>query len=107
MCISGFIAEKSNDPNSADSKRFRIFLFIFAKTLLHEVAHMFITYLGLGKRGTPPHMYAPGAVSSTGKQGEAGRYLEYVLLGGRVSVMRDPAEGKGQVCSYLPALMGG
>lgn len=74
---------------------------------MHEIGHMFVTFLGRGKTLTPPRMYAPVAGSSQGTRGEAGQFLEYLIFGGHVTVLRNPAEGKGQVCSYLPALMEG
>lgn len=106
MCIAGIGAESSQDPDSKVSKRFRVFLFTFAKSFMHELAHIFVTSLGpTGKTRTPPHIR--GSEEGDDPTGEAGRYIENLIFGGRVIIIRNNAEGEGQVCSYSPTLMGG
>lgn len=105
MCIAGESAERTEDPRSDERKRFRVFLFIFAKSILHELGHMFVTFLGRGSTGTPLGMNVQLVDRPQSTEGEAGRYLENLVFGGFVSVLRNPAEGDNQVCSYLPALI--
>lgn len=99
MCIAGKEAERSNDPDSHEQKRFRAFLFIFATTFLHELGHVFVTFFGLSDLNTPPHIQAKAVVSSKSTLGEAGLYLEEEIFGGVIAVMRNPDEGNDQVCS--------
>ena len=107
MLIAGVNAEATEDPNSDERKRFRVFLFILAKSFLHELGHMFVTFLGKGDTDTPPRMNAQQVGSPQNTRGEAGRYLEDLVFGGLVKVMRNPAEDDSQVCAYLPSLMKG
>ncbi len=66
--------------------------------MLHELGHIFVTFLGLGETNTPPDMNIevegiPPTVA------EAGRYLEGLIFGGAFFLFRDPGVGEGQVCS--------
>lgn len=97
MCVAGKEAQESNDPDSDEQKRFRAFLFIFATSFLHELGHVFVTFLGLGDVDTPPHVDAHAGGSSQGDIGEAGSFLEEEIFGGVMSVMRNPDKGNDQV----------
>lgn len=101
MCIAGKRAEGFEDPNSDEAKQFRVFLFALAKTFVHELAHVFVTFLGRGKTDTPPDVH----ILLDATTGEAGWYLEKLIFGGVISVYRNDAEYKEQVCSNLPALV--
>ena len=105
MCVAGTRAESSTDRDSHEQQRFRAFLFSFATSLMHELGHVFVTFLGSGKKGSPPPVYAQASDRSEGTKGEAGAYLENKVFGGVVTAMYNPAEGEDQVCSYRPALM--
>ena len=62
--------------------------------MLHELAHILITYLGQGRSQTPDEINqgdVAGLPAPTGK--EAGRALERMLLGGIVNFYRDPVQG--------------
>ena len=103
MCVAGTRAESSNDRDSHEQKRYRSFLFQFATLFMHELGHMFVTFLGLGEKGTPPPM--KGDLRGTGK--EAGAHLETIIFGGVLFPMYNPDEGEDQhhqACSYPPAL---
>ena len=68
--------------------------------MLHELAHIFITFLTHGEANTPPRISGQVAGSSERTtSGEAGDYLEDAVFGGRVTLKRNPTEGEGQVCS--------
>lgn len=65
---------------------FQTWQFIFAHIFFHEIAHLFVTFIGYTNPGTrtPPTIGCglPGVYSDGIVQGEAGRWFEYVLLGG-------------------------
>lgn len=104
MCGTGVAAEGSVNPDSDEQQRFRVYLFTFAKSMLHEIGHMFVTFLTHGETTTPPHI--SGKVAGyEGKRGEAGERLENLIFGGRVVVMAKPDDREDLVCFYLPALM--
>ena len=73
---------------------FRTWQFIFAHILFHEIAHVFVTFLGNTNPGTltPPTIGCglPGVYSDGIIRGEAGRWLEYVVFGGTVELVWDP-----------------
>lgn len=105
MVSAGIRAEKSKDKHSPDQKRFRVYLFTLAKSLLHEVGHLFITFLGKGQFLTPPNMIdleGPMARNSHFENGEAGQHLEFLVFGGRVYILRNPEEDEDQVRPSLP-----
>ena len=105
MVAAGNRAEKSEDKDSLWPKRFRVYLFALAKSFLHEVGHVFITFLGTGRFKTPPRMddlTGSKARNSQLERGEAGRKLESLVFGGRVYVLRNPEEDEDQVRPCLP-----
>lgn len=73
---------------------FRTWQFIFANLLCHEIAHLFVTFLGNTSPGTmtPPTIGCglPGVYTDGIIKGEAGRWLEYVLFGGTFELYPDP-----------------
>lgn len=74
------------------------------KTYVHELAHVFVTFLGQGKIHTPPDVGAKKNFEPVMGEPEAGRYVEKAVFGGLISPMRDPAEDDSQVSQHLPAL---
>lgn len=80
---------------------------IHALTIVHELAHIFINFLGRGQRNTPESMADPSSDTSQASKGEAGAYLEYLMFGGRLLHLRNHAEGDEQVCPYMHLLAGG
>ena len=56
MAAAAGQANASGDPDSTVKQEYRNFLFTFTNVLLHEMAHVFITYLTQGKDGTPDNM---------------------------------------------------
>lgn len=98
MCAAATNPDGFNDPNSYWQRQFRAFLFTLAKSMLHELGHMFITFLGLGETHTPPSMNMEVEGDSP-TVGEAGRHLETLVFGGAMLLFRNPAKGEGQVCS--------
>lgn len=98
MCEAAKKAEKSNDPNSKESKRYRTFVFLYATTIIHELAHVFVTYLSRGGTITPPEVNAGDAKNT---EGESGSYLEEQVFGGVVLHPRDPNDDAGQVCPCM------
>ena len=73
--------------NSAEDKEghflnaYRIIKFQFSVTNLHEISHIFFTYLGEGLDHTPP--------SPAPQSGESGWRLEELIFGGRLHFLRD------------------
>ena len=88
---------KAFDQNSAHL--FRAFLFLTANLLLHEIGHVFVTYLTKGQELTPPRINALTR-DVTGSNGEAGRALEYLIFDGTINYFKEPNIGTpdGQVC---------
>ena len=73
--------------NSAEDKEghflnaSRIIKFHFVVTMLHEIGHIFFSYLGKGAVDTPPTV--------PNKPSEAGFRLEELLFGGKLLFLRD------------------
>ena len=92
-------------PNDPDTRDFWHFVFMFTNTILHEISHVYITFLSKGARDadTPIHMNAPVLAQAEESVGEAGRWLERKLFQGTIHYYRDPDPGKEtlahQVCS--------
>lgn len=110
MCKAGVVAENSGKPDSQETKDFQTHMVAFAITIMHELTHMYGTFLGGGKMTTPPEARAfePDAdptkgdnrddVLTKGKRAEAGQFMEKVVLGGLVSVFEDPDNKENRVC---------
>ena len=75
----------SHDSNSDADKQYRLFLFMTANIFLHEVGHVYITYLTKGRESTPPNTIAYVAGNLHGIQSEAGRNLETRIVGGTLN----------------------
>ncbi|KAL9066077.1 MAG: hypothetical protein Q9161_007802 [Pseudevernia consocians] len=74
---------------SVENREFADFLFMFSNTIFHEMAHVFITYLGRGKETTPPNSMLRTPKSSDAVA-EAGFDLEIGMFGGIVYYYSDP-----------------
>ena len=119
MTTAGLLAEKSRDKNSKEQKRFHNFQFGFATTIAHEITHLFGTFLGLGKVGTPPREDTEQAEETAkdkqpakdkepaedDESREGGQYMEKAVFGGRVILMKDPSDDDGQVSLPLSSLL--
>ena len=97
MCRAGVRAVTSGDPNSKESKRFQTFLFALAKSIYHELGHMFITFLGGGVVNTPPHITVYKSGELQRDIGEAGRFVEDRLFGGLIITFKDKEDDNDQV----------
>lgn len=63
-----------------------------ADTLLHEMAHVFITYLSKGQSLTP-HQVNTLPTTEEETEGEAGRALEVLMFGGTINYFHEPITG--------------
>lgn len=106
MLAAAIIANAT--PDADVKKDYQGFLFMGANIFLHEISHVFLTYLTQGQEATPPTMIALMAGKDV-TQGEAGRKLEDVLFGGTVDYARDPdtETADESVCSDTVALVQG
>ena len=98
MLGAAIASHSSHDASEFLNQDCRNYLFMFANILLHELAHVFITYLGKGVVNTPKLigvLVYPGDTTSRvaidGK--EAGRCLEHLTFGGRMEFLIDPSPG--------------
>ncbi len=97
-----------------DQGLFRVFLFLTVNTLLHELGHVFFTYLTKGQKPTPPDIKAPNTLMVKDPseidnpssdmiidEGEAGRALEHEIFEGTINYFHEPGRGTpdDQVCS--------
>ncbi|CAD6576939.1 MAG: hypothetical protein ASARMPREDX12_008058 [Alectoria sarmentosa] len=86
---------RAESSNTAENRRqSNRFLFAYSNTILRELAHILITYLGQGREQTPDGING-GDVARVPDRAktEAGRALERMLLGGTVNYYRDPDQG--------------
>ena len=97
MVAAATRAAQTNDPSDDENKRFRTFIFMFANTFLHEIAHILVTFLTKGRTGTPPRITAQVGGYSGDLRGEAGRNLEIIIFGGTIEYNLDPADDESQV----------
>ncbi|CAD6576917.1 MAG: hypothetical protein ASARMPREDX12_008046 [Alectoria sarmentosa] len=97
MLAAAMCANSSEDEDDLDQQDHRAFLFMFANCLLHEISHVFFTYLGKGTEHTPPIMKAnmTDTVDDTEDKtmGESGRKLELLVFGGAMDILRDAKAG--------------
>ena len=109
MLAAAMCANSSEDEDDLDQQDHRAFLFMFANCLLHEISHVFFTYLGKGTEHTPPIMKAnmTDTVDDTEDKtmGESGRKLELLVFGGAMDILRDAKAGTpdDRVCSDIVA----
>lgn len=112
MTEAGLLAERSPYKNSKEQKRFRHFQLLFTTTIMHELTHLFGTWLGLGKASTPPRKVTQKAKEKAedkepvGEPREGGVYMENAVFGGRLTMIKDPLDDEGQVSLPLTALVG-
>lgn len=85
---------------------FQAFLFMTANTLLHELGHVFVTYLTKGQSASPPQVNAV-TEGVQGGEGEAGLALESLIFGGTIAYFQEPVSGTpdDQVCFPTVALV--
>ena len=71
--------------------------------MLHELSHIFLTYLNEGKENTPPSMKASVVTPASENEGESGYMLDELVFGGTVKNFRDPIVGSSanSVCSSI------
>ena len=95
--------------NDAERKNHQAFLFMEANSLLHEIGHVFITYLSRGRQNTPATMKAQMSWEKYPNEGEAGRKLEDIIFGGTIDYVVDPDTGTrfDEVCSHMFTLVRG
>ena len=101
-------ADKAKNSESSDDRSdLTLYLFFFATTILHEIGHVFVTYLSEGKEDTPIDV-GTRDISTEGEEerGEAGFNLEHRIFGGRLLWARHPGreDNDRQVCSYMVVL---
>ena len=86
---------RAESSNTAENRRqFNRFLFAYSNTILHELAHILITYLGQGRELTPDGINGSDVARVPDRaKNEAGRALERMFLGGTVKYYRDPDQG--------------
>ena len=99
MCDAKKAAEASEDPQSREHQIYRKYMFHASITILHELAHVFVSWYHNGEVDTPPDIY--GYLEPKDKSmGESGHFLETEVFGGEMMIYRDPDEGDIQVNSY-------
>lgn len=101
-------ADKAKNSKSSDDRSdLTLYLFFFATTVLHEIGHLFVTYLSQGKEDTPINV-GPRDAFPEGEEerGEAGYNLEHRLFGGKLIWARHPdrEDNDSQVCLCMVAL---
>lgn len=104
MLVAAEDAKNSKDASSKEYKRYRTFLFLFAITFLHELGHLFISFLVKDGRDSPPQLSIDLVDDIHGDSTESGRLLEVLLFGGAVVPARDSADDVGQACLYFAFL---
>ncbi|KAF6230550.1 hypothetical protein HO133_004894 [Letharia lupina] len=96
MGTAAIIAARTGNPSDHANKRFRTFIFMFANTFFHEMAHMLVTFLTQDLTLTPPNIGPRISGYSNGGIGEAGRWLETTAFGGTLEYYRDHSDDGGQ-----------
>ena len=116
MALAREKAKKTTDVTEREN--YEAFLFREVNCLLHEIAHVFITYLSKGRPelATPTEMKGDLMYDKEPNKGEAGRKLEALAFGGTMEYMVDPDTGAGaepeggkprKVSSHIIALVRG
>ena len=97
MCKALDMSRDSQGRFSAHARDHQNLCLLFANTLVHEIAHVFITYLSKGQDAMPPGLIhrLPGIVPLCG--GQSDRSLEDVAFGGNSTVWRHPINRDGEV----------
>ena len=88
MCTALANSRKSQDRLSFDARDHQNLCLLFANTLVHEIAHVFITYLSKGQDAASPGLIPtlPGIVPLCG--GESSQPKEEKVFGGKSSFWR-------------------
>ena len=75
---------------------------MLAKSLLHGLAHILVSFLCEGLLDILPHVtvHIYGVPELT--IGEAGRYIDIYVLGGLTTVIKDEKDRYNEVRSFLP-----
>ena len=102
MCQAGVAAESSAEKDSTEQLRFRRFLFIYTTVIMHELTHLFVTFLCWGQVNTPPHLRSEVGTGSSDKKGESGHAFAELLFNGEITVTREETEDENQVSIWLP-----
>ena len=82
------LKQKSNTAEDKEGHIFnayRTIKFQFVVTILHEIGHIFFTYLSEGMDESPPHQ--------SRKPGESGFRLEEMVFGGELHFLHDKRLG--------------
>ena len=87
----------NSNQNSKAKQVYRIYACSLALTIIHELGHLFVTYLSHGKVDTPNEMKTPRGHDMP----EAGFFLEIVMFGGRVGISRHAKDHADTVRSGL------
>ena len=92
MCTAAKNAKGTN-PSSRKHKYYRLFVFLIATTLFHELGYIFIIFLSLGDVDTPPEYVPdlPGIQASKEPQGQLQEGIR-VAAGGREPAIGEPSE---------------
>jgi len=73
-----------------------MFQFQLATTFFHELAHVFVTYLGNGRPATPPELNHELYRSMKSGRGESGRFIESKVFSGPLEWTLDPTQDEFQ-----------
>lgn len=85
--------DSAEDKEGHILNAYRVYQFQFAVTILHEIGHVFNTYLSKGIGDTPP---SPGGTV------EAGFRLEKLIFGEKIHFLRDRKAGDSD-CGVCPS----
>ena len=87
------------DASRTSREDFKTYQFVIAIQLVHELAHVLITYMQEGLPETPDA--EPFNHGVRGRSGEAGWFVERLIFGGVVDPLPDTDRGMPQVRSRL------
>ena len=95
-------AMQSGNPSAYENKQYRTFIFNFAHMFLHEMGHLFVTFLTRGQKHIPdPTRALLGGYIRIPNLDDAGRDLEKIIFGGTVEYYRDSTHGEEQVRLFV------
>ena len=99
--LSQTAKESKGGSKDTDRERYHDWLFQISNSLLHEIAHVFVTYLSKGEQNTPTYqrLWKPNPTP-----GEAGHALEVMIFGGPLEYRADPDTVTRVEDVCLPAL---
>ena len=76
--------------------RWYVAQFRIVRTIVHELAHLLITYLGHGERDTPEKIRGRDGRGTSVEAHEAGEFFEQGVFGGLVEFLRDALFDEGE-----------